>query len=55
MKEGGPGSRTKAQIQERYDMFQRTGHYPDCVKLGCDRSGCAAARFVTRWNEWGRP
>lgn len=40
----------REHVQRRHDTFRRTGHFPECAGYGgCDDSGCAAARFVSRW------
>lgn len=44
----------REDVQHRHDTFRRTGHFPDCARVGCDDAGCAAARLVSRWDEGRR-
>lgn len=47
----------REDIIARAETFRRTGHYPECFRNGeahCDDTGCAAARFVSRWGEGRR-
>lgn len=39
----------REDVIHRYETFRRTGHFPLCQSRGCDETGCAAARLVSRW------
>lgn len=47
--EARDAAQRRENVIHRYETFRRTGHFPLCASRGCDETGCAAARLVSRW------